>query len=117
MKRRFLTRLVGLLILFCPNLARADSQVYVSVSVGGAVVIGAGVVYWGVSSSSRVSESPPSEESPNRLHAIQFLPQLPPQFVQSLLPIGERTRADFGSIPIDARVASLVELPLFVFRW
>jgi len=129
MKRRFLIPLVGLLILFGPTLARADSQVYVSFSVGGAVVIGAGVIYWGVSSSSRVSESAPPEENPNRLslrkngsaenpvRTIQFVPQLSPQFVQPHVPIGERTRADFGSIPNDSRVASLVELPLLVFRW
>jgi hypothetical protein len=117
MKRRFLIPLIGILIFFGPNLARADSQVYVSFSVGGAVVVGAGVIYWGVSSSSRVSESPPSEENPSRLRTIQFLPQLPPQFVQPLFSIGERTRADFGSIPNDSRLASLVELPLFVFRW
>lgn len=117
MKRRFLIRLVGLLILFGPNPARADSQVYVSFSVGGAVVIGAGVIYWGVSSSSRVSESAPSEKNPDRLRTVQFLPRLPPQSVQPLVSVGEPSRVDFGSIPDDSRVASLVELPLFVFRW
>jgi len=117
MKRRFLIRLVGLLILFGPNLARADSQVYVSVSVGGAVVVGAGVIYWGVSSGSRVSATAPSEENPSRLRTIQFLPHLPPQFVQPIVPVGEGSRAEFGSIPNDSPSASLVELPLFVFRW
>ena len=117
MKRRFLIPAVALLILFGPRLARADSQVYVSFSVGGAVVIGAGVIYWGVSSSSRVSQYTPSEEDPNRLRTIQFLPQLFPQLDQPNLLLGERPRADVVSLPKDSRAVSVVELPLFVFRW
>jgi len=117
MKLRFLIPAVAIFILFGPKVARGDSQVYVSFSVGGAVVIGAGVIYWGVSSSSRVSQYTPSEEDPNRLRTIQFLPQLLPQFVQPHVPLGERTRADFVSLPNNSRAATIIELPLFVFRW
>jgi len=80
-------------------------------------VIGAGVIYWGVSSGSRVSESAPSEDNPNRLKSAPFIPHLPPQFVQPLFSVEERPRQDFGLVPDDSRPASLVELPLFVFRW
>ena len=117
MKRWFLIPVVAFLMFFGPNPARADSQVYVSFSVGGAVVIGAGVVYWGVSSSSRVSRYTPSEEDPNRLRTVQFFPQLLPHFVQTHLPLEERTDADFATFSNDPHAASLVELPLFVFRW
>ncbi|HET6465351.1 MAG TPA: hypothetical protein VFH55_07060 [Nitrospiria bacterium] len=117
MKRRILIPAVALLILFGPKMAWADSQVYVSFSVGGAVVIGAGVIYWGVSSGSRVSRYTPSEEDPNRLRTIQFLPQLFPQFDPPNVLLGERPRADFASLPNDSRTVSVVELPLFVFRW
>jgi hypothetical protein len=129
MKRRYLIPVVVLLSLLGPNLARANSQVYVSFSVGGAVVIGAGVIYLGVSSSSRVSDSTPSEENPNRvsltppgsvenpLRTLYFLPQLLPHFLQPLVPPGEQPHGNFGFLPNNSRAASTVELPIFVFRW
>jgi len=117
MKRWFLIPVVAFLMFFGPNPARADSQVYVSFSVGGAVVIGAGVVYWGVSSSSRVSRYTPSEGDRNRLRTFQFFPQFYPQFDQPLVPLGGRNRADSVSLAAHSRSASIVELPLFVFRW
>jgi len=129
MNHRVLIPVVALLILFGPNPARADSHVSVSFSVGGAVVIGAGVIYWGVSSGSRVSESAPSDENPNRFSLtkdgyarnpsskIRFPPPLLPPFLPPPVPVVEWMRADFVSLPNDSRAASIVELPLFVFRW
>jgi hypothetical protein len=120
MDHRFLISVGALLILFAPYPARADSHVSVSFSVGGAVVIGAGVIYWGVSSGPRVGESTPSDENPNRLSLTNdgFARKLSPA-IRFRPPYNgdKRPRADFVSLPNDSRAAPIVELPLFVLRW
>lgn len=123
MKRGILILTVAFVICLRPSLSRAETHVYVSFSVGGAVVIGAGVVFWGFSYTSQVSERKPSEENPGlltstasatrTLHAVQPVPQPIPQFLSA----GERTRADFTPVTDSPHAVSSIELPLLVFRW
>lgn len=124
MKRGILILMVAFLVILRPSLSRAETHVYVSFSVGGAVVIGAGVVFWSFSYTSQVSERKPSEKNPdlsltatasatNPLRAIQPVPQPIPQFLSA----EGRARADFTSIPDGPRATSSIEVPLFVFRW
>jgi hypothetical protein len=124
MKRGILILAMVFVMVLRPSLTRAETHVYVSFSVGGAVVIGAGVVYWGFSYTSQVSERKSPEENPNRrsvtaasasnsLRSIQLLPILMPQPFTA----EERTRADFSPAPEGPRAASSVEVPLLIFRW
>lgn len=122
MRRGILTLAIVFVMVLRPSLTRAETHVYVSFSVGGAVVIGAGIVAWSFSYSSQVSEHKPAEESPSRLSLTmessesgplrmiqdgqKRLPQLIPQRPEVI------TRLSNGP-----RAASSVEVPLLVFRW
>ncbi|MBI3611209.1 MAG: hypothetical protein HY204_10995 [Nitrospirae bacterium] len=125
MKKGLLILSVACLILFRPGPGLAETRVYVSFSIGGAVAIGAGVLYWSFSYTSQVSEQKPSEENPGRLSSTTDASELnPPRDIQLFsqltpqpLTAQERTRADFTSAIDGPYAASTVELPLLIFRW
>lgn len=117
MKRVFLIPVFVGLTVFSPAPSYAETRVYVTFSVGGAVVIGAGMVYWSISSTSRVSEHKPSVEAMSDLplpaagtafrfqsndrQAMKPDPVLPEPM--PILPVRQDT--------------SQIEIPLLVFRW
>jgi hypothetical protein len=121
MRRGILILVVAFLIVFRPGLGRAETRVYVSVSVDGAAVIGAGVLYWSLSYTSRVSEHRSPEQNPGVLSLTTDASRSNSPRSTRLIPQSqtaeERTRADFASIPDGPRAASSVEMPLLVFRW
>jgi len=107
-----------------PNPVRAETHVYVSFSVGGAFVIGAGVVFWSFSYASQVSETKSPEERPDRLLRTTAS-DLPSRSgiesglnrVPKSLTTDDRTRADSIFLPDGPREAPSLEVPLFTFRW
>ncbi|MBI3995853.1 MAG: hypothetical protein HY349_07745 [Nitrospirae bacterium] len=121
MKKGLLILSVTCLILFRPGPGLAETRVYVSFSVGGAAVIGAGILYWSVSYTSQVSQRKPQEENPGRLFPATDASETDPfQALQpepQQVPHEEPIRADFTGIPDGLRAASWVEVPLLVFRW
>ncbi len=125
MKRVILILAVVFLMVLRPGLSWAETRVYVSFSVGGAVAIGAGFLFWGISYSSRVSERISPEENPNRRSLITGASASNSQPSIQLLPIqmsqpitkDERTPADFLPAPQDPRTALSIEAPLLVLRW
>ena len=121
MRWRFLIPVMIFFMIASPSLSRADTRVYVSFSVGGAAVIGAGILYWSVSYTSQVSQRKPPEENPGRLFPATDASETDPfQALQpepQQVPHEEPIRADFTGIPDGLRAASWVEVPLLVFRW
>jgi hypothetical protein len=121
-KRGILILSIVFVTVFRPSLSRAETHVYVTFSIGGAVVVGAGVVAWSFSYSSQVSEHKPSQESPGRLfltmissesgplRMIQDGQNRLPQFIPQISEIA--TRLSNGP-----RAVSTVEVPLFILRW
>lgn len=125
MKRRILIPAVVLFMLFWPCPSRAETHVVVTFSVGGAVVIGAGVLFWGISTSTRVSEHNPSGEKSNRLSLSTDQsaprPTRSARRVTQLIPhpvaTEGRTGVEFSPFPEGPVESSSVEIPLLVFRW
>ncbi len=125
MKRLILTSVIVLFMIFRPGPVRAETRVYVSVSVGGAAVIGAGILYWGFSYTSQVSEHKPSDENsgrlsptapasePNSPRTVHIMPQLIPKPVTTQEPAA----ADAIFVSAGPFASSSVELPLLVIRW
>jgi hypothetical protein len=108
-----------------PTPGRAETHIYVSFSVGGAVVIGAGVVFWSLSYTSRVSERKPREENPNRRPLFTSASASSPVPFMNLRSIHrprpytaeEGSRGDLIPAPDGPRAASSVGVPLLVLRW
>jgi len=121
MRRGILILAIAFLIVFRPSLGRAETRVYVNFSVGGAVVIGAGALFWSLSTTSQVSQNKPSEKNPGRLSLTTdasdpgFLRDI--QLVPPSLPAEARTLADITLILPAPSEASSVEVPLLIFRW
>ncbi|HUK55544.1 MAG TPA: hypothetical protein VLY20_02690 [Nitrospiria bacterium] len=125
--------LLPLVLIFWPGPARAETHVSVTFSVGGVVVIGAGAIFWSFSYTSRVGELRPSQETPDRLslttdsseikppRAVQFFPSfftsvLPPS-VPRPVSDGGAPAAGYVPVPTGPRAPSVLELPLWVWRW
>lgn len=120
MRRGILILAVAGLILFRPSLCPAATRVYVSFSVVGAVVVGAGVLFWRLSYTSRVGEHTPSEERPDRLSlttASESDPPLGIRIAPQRFASEDRSRVDDRPFTNDLRVPSSLEVPLLVFRW
>jgi hypothetical protein len=125
MKRRILIPAVVLFMLSWPGPSRAETHVYVSFSVGGAVVIGAGVLFWGISYSSRVSENEAPGGPSNRLslateksapkptRSVRLITELIPQPAAT----EARTRFELGPVSRGPAESAFVGMPLLVFRW
>ncbi len=125
MRRGILILAIAFVMIVRPVPGRAETRVYVNVSVGGAVVIGAGALFWSFSYTSQVSLNKPSEKNPGRLSLttnafdpgslrdIQLIPQLIPQS----LPAEERTCVAITSLLHVPYETSSVEVPLLIFRW
>jgi len=125
MKQAALILIIAFVMILRPSPGRAETHVYVSFSVGGAVVIGAGVVFWGFSYTSQVSERKSPEENPDGLsltpsasasspsRSIKLLSmRLPQSFTAE-----DQTRAGIIPAPYGPRAAPSVEVPLLVLRW
>lgn len=121
MRRGILILAIAFVMIVRPSPGRAETRVYVNVSVGGAVMIGAGALFWSFSYTSQVSQNKPLEKNPGRLSLttnafdpgslrdIQLIPQS--------LPAEERTRVDITTLLYAPYETSSVEVPLLIFRW
>lgn len=97
--------------LLLPSAVSAETRVYVTFSVGSAIAVGGGLIFWGVSYSTRVSrnlESPTVSDPSSGPSAASF--QAPDRSNGFLMEPPD-------TIPRNPRDAGLPGLPLFVYRW
>lgn len=109
MKRTVIALVMGLSLALWPfEDSVAETRVYVSFSVGGAVIVGGGLLIWSLTYASRVSQNEPD-------------PQAAPFLISSLTDASERREATATDLFVEKRPEPvpppLLELPLWVFRW
>lgn len=98
-----------LVILVCITAKAAEAsrtRVYISISVGGAVVVAGGFIYWGLTYGSEVSQKdhPAIPSVANSFRETQRRPFTP------LIDFSEQN-SGLSFSPLD------MELPLFIYRW
>lgn len=108
MKWTWVLIVTALLMLMQPLKAEARTSVYVSVGIGGAVVVGGAFIYWSVSHSSRVS--------------IRELATSPFPLETSSLRIFEGVNPylstdQFKQDDSEKSQGLTIELPVFRYRW
>lgn len=112
MKIGIVTLLVLLILAVRPGATEASTQVRVQFTVGGAVMVGAGVIFWGISYriASGLSGRVPSEADP---------PDSPTAGRMRLLRLSEHLRSDpKATLDEDENNRpDLIEFQLFRFRW
>ncbi len=109
MRRTVIALVMGLSLALWPfEDSVAETRVYVSFSIGGAVIVGGGLLIWSLTYASQVSRNEPD---------LQAAPSLISSFTDA--PEGrEATATDlFAEKRPEPVPPPLLELPLFVFRW
>lgn len=109
MRRTVIALVMGLSLALWPfEDSVAETRVYVSFSIGGAVIVGGGLLFWSLTYASRVSQDEPD-------------PQAAPSLISSLTDTHERREVTATDLFAENRPGlvppPLLELPLFVFRW
>ena len=99
------------LTLGSPASGAAETQVYVSIGVGGAVVVGGGLLLWGLTYTSQISRR---DTEPNVMSS--FLSSIDDSFENRprIMTDGHLSfTLDRGSF----KGENLLRLPLFIYRW
>jgi len=100
--------------------SRAGTHVYATFSAGGAMILDAGFVYWGVSSRSRVGGDRPSDETPGPMSVSVKSAGPPPgrvgPFAPHFVPPVAETPARSVPASIDSALGSALVQPFFIFR-
>ena len=96
-----------------PSLREAEARVYVTVSVGGMVIVGAGVIFWGVSYTSRIGDLnvPPSETRSKALFSTRDRMKISAAAAPRVIPeAGPERKLTPGGL-------TEIEIPILVYRW
>ena len=109
MKRTVIALVIGLSLALWPfEDSVAETRVYVSFSIGGAVIVGGGLLIWSLTYSSQVSRNEPD------------LPAAP-SLIGSFTGVREGRETTATDLFVEKRPEPvpppLLELPLLVFRW
>ena len=109
MKRTVIAFVMGLSMILWPIATSAgETRVFVSFSIGGAVIVGGGLLFWSFTYTSRVSQNEPDPgTTPSRVRSLTEAPGQTQQTAADLWV--ERWPEPVQPLPI--------ELPLWVFRW
>ncbi|MGH7274165.1 MAG: hypothetical protein ACREIQ_06905 [Nitrospiria bacterium] len=109
MKWIWIIPIIALLVVIDPLTAEAErTRVYISISVGGAVIVGGAFIAWSLTYGTRVSQKDPG---PSPLPALAYaLTELPGQTSN---PAFDRflQRSSSGNQPL------ALEVPLFIYQW
>jgi tellurite resistance protein TehA-like permease len=100
--------MVAFFLFMQPLKTEARSTVFISVSVGGAVIVGGAFIFWGISSGSRVGHREPANTpAPPAAYSLTDLQEQGSPAPHNRL---------FQSHPEETQALAL-ELPLVTYRW
>jgi len=124
MKRTVVALVLGLSLALWPfEDSVAETRVYVSFSIGGAVIVGGGLLIWSLTYASQVSQFVPRIEHSShlRFEVNEPNPQAAPSLIGSFTGVREGRETTATDLFVEKRPEPvpppLLELPLLVFRW